>query len=133
MTPHTPAFGSRRDFLRHCGFGAGSVALAALLADEGRVCAADGTPLDPKKLTGPAKSLIVLFMGGGPSQVDTFDPKPLLNTLDGQAVPESIARGIPRVARAPLTGLFGSPYQFPRRGQSGIPVSELFPHVGACV
>ncbi|MDB5307906.1 MAG: hypothetical protein JWO38_2108 [Gemmataceae bacterium] len=118
--------------LARCGLGVGSLALTALLADEGRLCGRDNTPLDPKKLTGKAKSLILLFMGGGPSQVDTFDPKPLLSKLNGQSVPEEIARGIPKVARAPLTGLLGSPYTFKKYGQSGLPVSDLFPHVGAC-
>ena len=123
----------RRQALARCGLGVGSLALAALLAEDGRLAYADGTPLDPRALKGPAKSLILLFMGGGPSHVDTFDPKPLLNKLDRQAVPESIARGIPRVARAPLTGLYGSPYAFKNYGQSGLPVSELFPHVGRCI
>ena len=95
--------------------------------------ARDGSPLDPAKLTGKAKSLILLFMGGGPSQVDTFDPKPLLTKLDGKAVPESIAKDIPRIARAPLTGLFASPYKFAKYGKSGIEVSELFPHVGGMI
>ena len=128
MMPSNPI--TRRDMLARSGLGVGSLALASLLADERRLRAADGTPLDPSKLTGKAKALILLFMGGGPSQVDTFDPKPLLTKLNGQAVPESIARGIPKVARAPLTGLFGSPYKFTPQGKSGIAVSELFPHVG---
>jgi hypothetical protein len=117
--------------LAHSGLGVGTLALATLLADERRLCAADGSLLDPKKLDGKAKSLIVLFMGGGPSQVDTFDPKPLLTKLNGQSVPESIAKDIPRIARAPLTGLFGSPYAFKKYGKCGLPVSELFPHVAA--
>src|SRR5206468_2646687 len=83
--------------------------------------------------TGKARSVIFLFMGGGPSQVDTWDPKPLLARLDGQDVPESIGRDVPRIARAPLTNLLASPYRFARYGQSGIPVSEMFPHVGGCV
>ena len=121
---------SRREWLARTGMGVGSLALAALLADERRLYAADETPLDSAKLKGKAKSLILLFMGGGPSQVDTFDPKPLLTKLDGKAVPESIAKDIPKIARAPLTGLFGSPYKFAKYGKCGIEVSELFPHVG---
>ncbi|GIW82291.1 MAG: sulfatase [Gemmatales bacterium] len=70
---------------------------------------------------------------GGPSQVDTFDPKPLLARLNGKDVPESIAKDIPRIARAPLTNLYASPYQFKRHGQSGIPVSEIFPEIGQCI
>ena len=124
-------FPSRREVLARSGLGVGSLALAALLADEGRLRGADGTLLDPKKLAGKAKALVLLFMGGGPSQVDTFDPKPLLTKLNGQAVPESIAKGVPKIARAQLTGLFGSPYAFAKRGECGLEVSELYPHVGA--
>src|SRR5688572_13885745 len=120
---------SRRAMLARSGLGVGSVALAALLADERRLVGADGSFIDPTKLNGKAKALILLFMGGGPSQVDTFDPKPVLAKLDGQEVPDGIARGIPRVARAPLTGLFASPYRFKQYGRSGLPISDLFPHV----
>ena len=126
-------FPSRRQMFARSAVGVGSLALAALLADQRRLRAADGSLLDPKKLKGKAKALILLFMGGGPSQVDTFDPKPLLTKLDGKAVPESIAKDIPKVARAPLTGLFGSPYKFTKRGKCGLEVSELYPHVGACI
>jgi hypothetical protein len=119
--------------LTRSGLGAGSLALSALLCEERRLRAVDGALLDPKKLTGRAKALIVLFMGGGPSQVDTFDPKPLLTKLDGKEVPESIAKGIPRIARAPLTGLFGSPYKFAKAGRCGLEVSELYPHVAGCI
>lgn len=120
--------------LGRAGMGFGSLALTWLLLEDGLVSAEenapDGAGLTP---TGPAKSVIFLFMGGGPSQVDTWDPKPLLNRLNGQNVPESIARDIPRIARAPLTGLFGSPYRFTRYGESGIPVSAMFPEIGKCV
>jgi len=116
--------------LRQAGLGLGGLALTALLADEGRLAAADGSPLDPGKLTGKARSVILLFMGGGPSQVDTFDPKPELDKLNGKDVPESIARDIPRIVRTPLTNLYASPYKFTRHGQSGLAVSELFAEVG---
>lgn len=117
---------SRRDMLARVGCGFGLLALNDLLgADEER------QPLRSRP-DARAKSVIFLFMGGGPSQVDTFDPKPLLTRLDGQDVPASIARDIPRIARAPLNNLFASPYRFHPRGQSGIPVSEIFPHIGAC-
>jgi hypothetical protein len=114
--------------------GFGTLALAALLRDDGYLRAdppgEDGLGLRP---TGPARNVIFLFMGGGPSQVDTWDPKPELTRLNGQPVPDSIARGVPRIARASLRNLYASPYRFTRRGQSGIPVSELFPHTGAWV
>ena len=118
---------TRREMLARAGCGFGLLALSDLLAAE------DDRPALRLREGAKAKSVIFLFMGGGPSQVDTFDPKPLLSRLHGHDVPPSIAQGIPRIARAPLNNLFGSPYRFARRGQSGIPVSEIFPHVGACV
>jgi hypothetical protein len=113
--------------LRRAGAGFGSLALAHLLHSEAR---ADGG----KGVVGPhhrptAKSVIFLFMGGGPSQVDTFDPKPLLRELHGKEVPPSIAKDVPRIARAPLHNLLGSPYRFERHGTCGLEVSELFPEV----
>ena len=113
---------TRREMLRRAGAGFGAVALAGLLAEDGR---AQETPHGRPR----AKSVIFLFMGGGPSQVDTFDPKPLLSGLHGKSVPPSIAKDIPRIARAPLENLFGSPYQFRKQGESGIDVSNLFPEV----
>jgi hypothetical protein len=71
-------------------------------------------------------------MGGGPSHVDTFDPKPELVRLNGQNVPESIAKDIPKIARAGLTGLWGSPWKFNKHGQGGIEISELYPELARC-
>src|SRR2546425_475659 len=112
---HCGRFGTpvldRRDLLRLAGLGFGLLALADLLGQEG-LLADDATSRGLSLRPGAkAKSVIFLFMGGGPSQVDTWDPKPLLQQLHGQDVPESIARGIPRIARAPLNNLFGSPYR----------------------
>ncbi len=122
---------SRRDMLARVGLGFGTLALTGLLADEG-LLHADEAPVaaDP---AAKARSVIFLFMGGGPSQVDTFDPKPALRKLAGQAVPDSIARGIPKIARSRLSHLFASPYRFDKRGHSGVEVSELFPEIGKCV
>ncbi len=118
---------SRREMLAHAGCGFGLLALTDLLAaDEER-------PSLRLREGAKAKSVIFLFMGGGPSQVDTFDPKPLLTRLNGGVVPPSIAQGIPRIARAPLNNLFASPYRFTRHGQSGISVSEIFPNIGQCI
>ncbi|HLF93156.1 MAG TPA: DUF1501 domain-containing protein [Planctomycetota bacterium] len=110
---------TRREMLRRAGAGFGALALAQILAE-----ASDAPHFRPR-----ATSVISLFMGGGPSQVDTFDPKPLLSKLHGKEVPASIAKDIPRIARAPLENLFGSPYAFRKHGQSGIEVSDLFPEV----
>src|ERR1700740_1960430 len=86
---------NRRDFLRHAGAGFGSIALAALLADDGLLAAGDDkTPLNPLAPKQPhfdatAKRVIFLFMSGGPSHLETFDPKPDLQRLAGQPRPAS--------------------------------------------
>src|SRR5947209_749543 len=124
MSRSTPTCGNygaplltRREMLQRAGLGFGALALTTLLAEENRLVAADGTPIRPLNPEGPAKSVIFLFMGGGPSHVDTWDPKPELVKLDRKDVPASIAREVPRIARSPLRGLFASPYRFMRRGQ----------------
>jgi hypothetical protein len=127
-----PVF-SRRDLLRRAGMGFGTLALIDLLRRDGLLAAEGDKPAVRPAVKGKAKSVIFLFMGGGPSQVDTFDPKPELAKLDGKDVPESIARDVPRVVRARLNGLFASPYKFRRMGQSGLPVSEIFPETGKMV
>jgi hypothetical protein len=76
-----------------------------------------------------AKRVIFLFMKGGPSQVDTFDPKPLLTRDHGKPPPFEL----PRVRFADTKGLLKSPWEFKQYGQSGLPVSALFPHVAKCV
>mgnify|MGYP001173146199 FL=1 len=75
-----------------------------------------------------ARSVIFLYMSGGPSQVDTFDPKPALATYSGQNVPESIARNVPPIKRSGLNNIMPSHWSFQPHGESGIPVSELLPH-----
>jgi hypothetical protein len=125
---------SRRDFLWNSFCGFGSVALAALLRED-RVHAAAVNPLFPKAPHRPharAKAVIFLFMAGGPSHVETFDPKVLLNTLHGQPRPESFGEAKYQFVKKDAK-LLGSKRQFQRCGQSGIEVSDLFPHVGQCV
>lgn len=126
-------FLSRRNMLTRAGMGFGLLALADLLREDGLLASEPDRDGGILPATGKARSVIYLFMGGGPSQVDTWDPKPLLTRLNGQNVPESIGRDVPRIARAPLTNLFASPYRFRHHGRSGIPVSELFPEIGCCV
>ena len=106
----------RRSFLSACGLGAGSLAWRSLLAEETL----------PHRAAS-ARSVILLFMSGGPSQVDTFDPKPELAKLAGGDVPDSIARHVPKIKRAGLKNLMASPWKFRQHGQSGLWVSELFP------
>src|SRR5262244_3841192 len=87
------------------------------------------SPLAPKhpQFPGKAKRVIHLFMNGGPSHVDTFDPKPVLERYAGQPLPMENLRTERRTGAA-----FPSPFRFRRHGQSGIEVSELFPHVASC-
>ena len=88
---HVPQFTSRRDFLRSAGSGFGALALSALAAEEAAAsdAPASADPLAPKKahFEGTAKSVIFLFMEGGPSHVDLFDPKPELTKRHGQKLP----------------------------------------------
>src|SRR5216683_1617532 len=91
-----PPLLSRREMLAHAGAGFGLLALADLLRQDGLLASeGEGRALRLRE-DAKARSVIFLFMGGGPSQVDTWDPKPLLERLNGQTVPDSIARGIPR-------------------------------------
>jgi hypothetical protein len=112
---------TRRQLLRATASGFGYLALASLLAYR-----ATGSVLHPaSRFPARAKRVIFLFMKGGPSHVDTFDPKPLLDRDHGKPLP--FAK--PRVQFAQTSTLLKSPWKFQQYGQSGIPVSELFPHV----
>jgi hypothetical protein len=121
--------------LRQSAIGFGSLACSALLAEEATLAAPQSNlildPLAPRQTHIPAraKRVIFLFMKGGPSHVDTFDPKPLLQRDDGKPLPFEK----PRVQFAPTNNLLASPWKFRRYGQSGLQVSELFPHVAQCV
>src|SRR5688572_24886413 len=126
----TPLPTSRRDFLRQAGCGFGAVALAALWAQKdiaGAESAATTDPLAPRPphFKARARNIIFLYMDGGPSQVDTFDPKPLLNKQHGQP----FAVKIEPTQFNNNGSTFGCPWKFQQHGQSGIPISELFPHV----
>src|SRR5262249_19461938 len=121
---------SRREALQQIACGFGSVALSGLLASE----AGAGTPkppLAPKPTHFPAraKRVIFLFMHGGVSHVDTFDPKPKLAEMNGKPLP--IPK--PKFEFAATGNLLASPWKFSKYGQSGIEVSELFPEIGACI
>lgn len=130
---------SRREFLTRAGLGVGSLALTFLLAQEAQadVKKAPFNPLAPKKpmFAGKAKSVIFLFMYGGPSQMDTFDPKPDLTKYDGltMAAARPNAEKIKAFFGGSDTPLMRSPFAFQKYGKSGIEVSELFPHIGGCV
>ena len=125
--PYTAARLSRRDMLFRTGAGFGTVALAALLAEESAAAARPNGPLEsrPPRFAPKAKRVIFLFMHGGPSQVDTFDYKPLLERDHGKPLP--FAK--PRVVSSETGNLLKSPWSFRQHGQSGAWVSELFPHI----
>src|SRR5262245_20612758 len=108
---------SRRDLFRRVGTGVGALGLAGVLADRAR--ATPSNPLAPKSphFAPKAKHIIHLFMNGGPSQVDTFDPKPALEKYHGQ-LPEN-AKGMSRRN----TTLMRSPFKFAKHGKAGIDVS----------
>ncbi len=120
---------SRRELLQRSGLGLGALALGSLL-DAPAAAVEGANPLAPRAphFTPKARRVIHLFMNGGPSHVDTFDPKPALTKYAGQELPGG------NLATERKTGAaFPSPYKFHQHGQSGIPVSEIFPHVARCV
>ncbi|MCI0420883.1 MAG: DUF1501 domain-containing protein [Acidobacteria bacterium] len=117
---------NRREMLRRGGMGFGTLALSWLLGEEGTLLGTEGEHVFPLKRNGKVKSVILLYMGGGPSHVDTWDPKPILQKLHGQDVPESLAKNVPTNKRLRVKNLYASPFEFERYGQSGIPVSWLF-------
>ncbi len=129
----TPAL-SRREVLFRIGGGFGALGLAALFADAGLLSAEGSStnPLAPKPPHFPAraKRVIFLFMNGGPSHVDTFDPKPALAKYAGQPVPESL---VAKSGRKGNGKLMASPFKAKPYGKSGIEVSELYPEVGGCI
>jgi hypothetical protein len=121
---------SRRDFLNRCGLGFGALAVGGLFRDAGLLNAAPSIdplhPLAPRppQFPGKAKRIIHIFANGGPSHVDTFDPKPMLQKFAGKMLPR------PNLGTERKTGAaFPSPFKFHHHGESGIEVSELFPHV----
>ncbi|MHA3774675.1 DUF1501 domain-containing protein [Verrucomicrobiota bacterium sgz303538] len=134
MSHHRPSldhrFLTRRDFLHRCGMGMGALALGSLLGQSGifgptGASASTGplNPLTPKQPQFPAKAkrVIHLFMNGGPSHVDTFDPKPMLTKYHGKELPGEQLKTERKTGAA-----LGSPFKFQKYGKSGIEVSELF-------
>jgi hypothetical protein len=124
-------FLTRRELLQRSGMGIGLIGLASVFADEGklvrsaRAAETELHPLAPKAPHFPAKAqrVVHLFMNGGPSHVDTFDPKPALGDYHGKPLPSPNLRTERKTA-----GAMRSPFQFRRYGKSGLEVSELFMH-----
>lgn len=129
---------TRRDFLATAASGLGGLAFTSLLQSNG-LLAADFSQSNPLAVRPPhfapkAKQCIFLFMEGGMSQVDLFDPKPKLNEMNGKKLPDSFTRNI-RFAflQKDTAVLLGSPHKFRRYGKSGIEISANFPQIGSCI
>ena len=126
---------NRRRFLKECAGGIGIMALGDLLAADG-LSAADSSrpnPLAPKQphFPGKAKSVIFMFMEGGPSQMDLFDPKPALQKWHGKPLPESMLKDVQLAFIKKSANVLGSPRTFKKYGQSGIEFSDYIPHTAS--
>src|ERR1043165_7536372 len=123
---------TRRELLQRAGAGFGALGLASILGSEAFAdeAAASANPLSPKAphFRARAKRVIFLFMNGGPSHVDTFDPKPSLAKYAGQS-PDSIKIGDKKNPGK----LMASPFTFKPYGKSGIEVTEIYPEVASCI
>jgi len=121
---------SRRELLSRSGMGFGALALGQIMPEMANGASAGNNPLVAKAppLPGKAKHIIHLFMNGGPSHVDTFDPKPALERYAGKKLPMENLR-----TERPTGAALPSPYKFEQYGECGTPVSEIFPHVARCV
>ncbi len=147
MHPHLEhALLARRHFLTTSASGIGTLALASLLRDDGLLAAAappglspganaPGSPLAvrPPHFAPKAKACICVYLEGAPSQLDLFDPKPKLNQLHGQPLPESMTRNV-RFAFIQKAGarILGSPRRFTRHGRCGMELSDYLPHLATC-
>jgi uncharacterized protein (DUF1501 family) len=123
--------------LRHAGLGFGAWALLDLLQREGRLSAAptaSDNPLSarPAHAAAKAKHVIFLFMQGGPSHIDTFDPKPLLAKLHGQPLPPSAVKGLQLQFTKSDAAILGSPQTFRKCGQSGLEIADTYPYLQTC-
>jgi hypothetical protein len=127
--PHRETPTSRRDFLARAGGGMGLLALASLLEQD-----SPASPLTARKphFEPTAKSVIWIFLDGGPSHIDLFDPKPELTKLHGKPLPGSFRRPVTAMGRTANTPLLASKRKFRRHGQSGLQVSDWYPEVASC-
>src|SRR5438105_848256 len=135
-----PKLITRRWFFQQCGLGLGGIALASLLSERklfGATPAPVANPMAPRPphFKPRAKNVIYLFMAGGPSQLELFDYKPKLIELNGQPIPQSYIEGkrFAFMGSSHGTKLLGARRQFKRHGQSGMWVSEMFPHTATIV
>jgi len=133
-------FLTRRQFFSRCALGFGGIALASMMKERELFAASPAASVNPMAVKPPhfpakAKNIIYLFMAGGPSQLELFDHKPKLSELNGQPIPQSFIEGkrFAFMGSSHGTKLLGSRRQFKRHGQSGMWVSEMFPHTATIV
>ena len=125
---------TRRDFFRKSMGGIGAIALAHVMAQDGRTAdTGPANPLAPRKphFEPKAKNVIFLFQGGGPSQIDLYDPKPALRKWHGTPLPASMTKDLTLAFVKPDAKVLGSDRTFIRHGKSGIEYSDYIPHIGA--
>lgn len=120
---------SRRQFFTTAGSGLGSAALMSLLEVDDLQAAG---PQSGSHFAPTAKSCIFIFLAGGPSQLDLFDPKPTLAKYVGQPLPKSFTEGVRFAFIKPSATVAPSKYQFRKHGESGLEMSELLPHLATC-
>ncbi|NBV20934.1 MAG: DUF1501 domain-containing protein [Proteobacteria bacterium] len=129
---HSRLTRTRREFVRDACCGFGGLALATLFHEE-QVRAGAVNPLTdrPAHRAAKARSVIFLFMAGGPSHIETFDPKPLLNELSGQPRPKEFGDAKYQFIKSGAK-LLGTRRKFDHHGRSGLEISDLFPHLATC-
>src|SRR5437764_1411259 len=140
MKSHILPVHSRREFLQRAGGGFGALAFSYLLGLDGLSSHAESIKLDPLNPLAPrpphhparAKSVIWLFMEGGPSHLDLFDPKPALDKLAGKPLPPSIKRPMTAMGITAHSPLLATRRKFHKHGQSGLWVSDWYPHIAEC-
>ncbi|HKE27823.1 MAG TPA: DUF1501 domain-containing protein [Bryobacteraceae bacterium] len=125
---------TRRSFFQQCAGGIGIVALAQLMEQQGRGATTSVNPLAPRPPHFPAKAknVIFMFMEGGPSQLDLFDPKPALQKWSGKPLPPEMTKDLRLAFTKPNAAVLASPRTFQPYGQSGIEFSDYIPHIASC-
>jgi len=131
--PHHETPHSRRDFLMRAGGGLGWLAYLALQQDQACGQSRNAMTARPAHFPAAAKSVIWVFIDGGPSHIDLFDPKPELQKLHGKPLPDSFDRPVTAMGRTAYTPLLGSKRTFKQHGQSGTWVSDWLPETSTCV
>ncbi len=130
--PLDPSRPTRRRFLTRGSCGLGVAALAHLLNPQSQMAATDPAALREPHFEPTAKNVIFLFMSGGPSQLDLYDPKPELKRWHGQSLPPEMTKNLTLAFTKPSSAVMASPRTFSRGGQSGLEFSDLLPQLSTC-